>query len=269
MNPSIVLGTFQNNNYQDLLNVVDAAFEKGCTAFDTAPSYGTETDLGKAIASCMSKYHVDREKVFVSDKVDAWQMIQGKGDVSSYIHGAVEKMNLDYFDIVWVHWPISDFIEPTWKSLLDLQDRKVIRNIGICNVRVRHLKEMENKGILPKYIQIERHPLRICQAEMDYCKAHGIKVYSYSPICRMHPDLRNSDVLQHIAGKYQKNIGQVILRWHIDTCAVPIFMSKNPKSVVDNLHIFDFELTDDEIKRISSLDQNYKIFLESWGCPGF
>ena len=87
MNPSIVLGTFQNNNYQDLLNVVDAAFEKGCTAFDTAPSYGTETDLGKAIASCMSKYHVDREKVFVSDKVDAWQMIQGKGDVSSYIHG--------------------------------------------------------------------------------------------------------------------------------------------------------------------------------------
>ena len=86
MNPSIVLGTFQNNNYQDLLNVVDAAFEKGCTAFDTAPSYGTETDLGKAIASCMSKYHVDREKVFVSDKVDAWQMIQGKGDVSSYIH---------------------------------------------------------------------------------------------------------------------------------------------------------------------------------------
>lgn len=83
MNPSIVLGTFQNNNYQDLLNVVDAAFEKGCTAFDTAPSYGTETDLGKAIASCMSKYHVDREKVFVSDKVDAWQMIQGKGDVSS------------------------------------------------------------------------------------------------------------------------------------------------------------------------------------------
>ena len=104
---------------------------------------------------------------------------------------------------------------------------------------------------------------------MDYCKAHGIKVYSYSPICRMHPDLRNSDVLQHIAGKYQKNIGQVILRWHIDTCAVPIFMSKNPKRVVDNLHIFDFELTDDEIKRISSLDKNYKIFLESWGCPGF
>ena len=160
MSPSIVLGTFQNNNYQDLLNVVEAAFEKGCTAFDTAPSYGTETDLGKAIASCMSKYHIDRENVFVSDKVDAWQMIQGRGDVRKYINEALDKMNLYYFDIVWVHWPISEFVEPTWKSLLDLQERKVVRNIGICNVRVRHLEEMESKSILPKFIQIERQIIK-------------------------------------------------------------------------------------------------------------
>lgn len=269
MSPKIVLGTFQNNRYLDLLNVVDSAFLNGCTAFDTAPSYGTEVDLGKALEFCMDKYHVNRKDVFVSDKVDAWQMIKGRGDVCIYIQNALEKMNLEYFDIVWVHWPIAEFIEPTWRSLQELQGKGVVKNIGISNVRVRHLREMAQREILPKYIQIERHPLRVCQEEMDYCKAHGIEVFSYSPICRMHKDLKESAVLKHIADKYHKNIGQVILRWHVDTHATPVFMSKNPKRVSENLNIFDFELTENEVEAISCLNQNYKIFLESWGCPGF
>jgi len=269
MSPQIVLGTFQNNHFHDLLSVVNAAFSHGCTSFDTAPSYGTEVDLGKALEMCMIDYQKKREDVFVSDKVDAWQMILGKGDVKKYVLGALEKMRLNYFDIVWVHWPISEFIEPTWNCLQKLQDEGIVKNIGICNVRERHLLEMSQNDILPKFIQIERHPLRICQTEMDYCHAHGINVYSYSPICRMHPDLKNSQILQRIAEKYHKNIGQVILRWHLDTDAVPIFMSKNSKRVADNLKIFDFQLLEEEIREISTLDRNYKIFLESWGCPGF
>lgn len=269
MRSQIVLGTFQNNNSQDLLNVVDAAFLHGCTAFDTAPSYGTEVDLGKALEFCMDKYHVSRKNVFVSDKVDAWQMIQDRGNVNKYVQGALEKMNLEYFDIVWVHWPIAEFIEPTWKSLLELQKKGLLKDIGICNVRTRHLTAMAEHGILPKYIQIERHPLRICQDELNYCKSNGIEVFSYSPICLMHKDLKDSSLLKRIADKYRKNIGQIMLRWHIDTNATPIFMSKNPKRVAENLNIFDFELTEYEVDEISSLNQNYKIFLESWGCPGF
>lgn len=269
MTPKIILGTFQNNKYQDLLNVVDAAFQNGCTAFDTAPSYGTEEDLGRALECCMDKYQVSRKEVFVSDKVDAWQMIKGRGDVSEYIQDALNKMNLEYFDVVWIHWPIAEFVEPTWRSLQDLQNKGFVRNIGVSNVRVRHLRDMEQLHIFPKCIQIERHPLRVCQDEMNYCRMKGIKVFSYSPICRMHKDLKESVVLKQIANKYHKNIGQVVLRWHIDTNATPVFMSKNPKRVSDNLNIFDFELTESEVKKIASLNQNYKIFLESWGCPGF
>lgn len=269
MKPNLILGTFQNNNYQDLLNVVDAAFLNKCYAFDTAPSYGTETDLGKALASCMEKYAVDRSEVFVSDKVDAWQMIEGKGDVEQYITNALNKMQLDFFDVVWIHWPIAEFVQQTWNSLQKIHNKGLVRAIGICNVRVKHLEELKKNGINPRKIQIERHPLRVGQDEMDYCLANNIEVYSYSPICRMHHDLRNSSILQRLAEKYHKNIGQIILRWHLDTYAIPIFMSKNPKRVAENLNIMDFRLDAKDLNEISSLNQNYKIFLESWGCPGF
>ena len=81
MIPQIILGTFQSKRYEDLLGVVDAAINNGCTAFDTAPSYGTETDLGRALKACMDKYGIKRTDLYVSDKVDAWQMIKHKGDV--------------------------------------------------------------------------------------------------------------------------------------------------------------------------------------------
>ena len=269
MKPKMILGTFQNNNYHDLLHVVDSAFQHGCYAFDTAPSYGTETDLGRALTYCMEKYSVNRSEVFVSDKVDAWQMIEGNGDVRKYLVEALNKMKLQYFDVVWIHWPIPEFIEPTWRCLQDMQTTGLIREIGICNVRVRHLEKLQKSHICPKQIQIERHPLRVCQQEMDFCQSHGIDVYSYSPICRMHRDLKESAFLKQLVAKYNKNIGQIILRWHLDTDSTPIFMSKNPKRVADNLNVFDFTLEKDEVKAISSLNQNYKIFLESWGCPGF
>lgn len=269
MKPQIMLGTFQNDQYKDLLNVVDKAFSMKCYAFDTAPSYGTEVDLGKAILECQKRYNVSREQIYLSDKVDAWQMMNGDGDIKPYVEKALSKMKVDYLDILWVHWPISEYIVNTWKSIETCKREGLIKDAGICNVRVRHLKDLCSKGIKPQNIQIERSPLRVCQDELDYCKQNGINIFSYSPMCRMHQDLRNSTLLRDIAKKYEKDIGQIILRWHIDTNATPIFMSKKPSRVADNLDVFAFHLNEDEIRGISKSNQNYKIFLESWGCPGF
>ena len=269
MSPKIILGTFQNNNYADLLSVVNKAFNQKNYAFDTAPSYGTEEDLGKAIRDCSTEYHVDRSQIYLSDKIDAWQMIKGNGDIRPFVEKALSKMNIDYLDILWIHWPIFDYVDNTWKCMTELQKEGLIKDAGICNVRVRHLKQLSSRGIELGNIQIERHPLRVCQEEMDFCKQHNIKVFSYSPICRMHPDLKSSALLKSLAEKYKKNIGQIILRWHIDTEATPIFMSKKANRVEENLNIFDFELNEDEVREISAMNKNYKIFLESWGCPGF
>ena len=121
---------------------------------------------------------------------------------------------------------------------------------------------------MPDVIQIERHPLRICKEDVEYFKNKGITVEAYSPVCRMDERLVESTLLHEIALKYNKTIGQVILRWHIDTGVVPVFMTKKESRVAENMDVFDFSLSIEEVEKISSMDINYKIFVESVCCPG-
>ena len=267
--PKMMIGTFRNNNYQELFDVVCAAVECGFTGFDTAPSYKSEKVLGRAIHEAAQKYGLGRKDFFISDKIDAWQMQECNGDIRRYVDEAMNQMDIEYIDLLLIHWPIPEYMDRTWKCFEKLYGSGIVKSIGICNLRVRHLEKYIQYDIPPQFLQIERHPLRTCQQELKFCKDHGIKVMSYSPICQMDTRLRNSKILQRIAEKYDKNIGQVILRWHIDTECIPVFMSKKKNRIKENLDIFDFHLEKDEIDEISSLNENYKIFLESWGCLGF
>lgn len=267
--PPIMLGTFQNRNYDELFGMVNAAVSEGFTGFDTAPSYKSEESLGKAIKEVSSIYGLKRQNFFISDKIDAWQMQEGNGDIQCFVDDAIKKMDIDYFDLLLIHWPIPEYLDKTWKSFEKLYNEGVVKNIGICNLRVRHLQKVINYNIPPQFVQIERHPLRTCVNELNFCLNHRIRFMSYSPMCQMDSRLKDNDMLVSIAKKYKKNVGQIILRWHLDTNSIPVFMSKSPTRVKDNLDIFDFSLTSDEISLVSSLNQNYKIFLESWGCLGF
>lgn len=267
--PQLMIGTFQNNNYQELFNVVNTAVKRGFTGFDTAPSYKSEKALGQAITEVSKIHNLTRTDFFISDKIDAWQMQEGNGNIRKYVKEAVDKMNVEYLDLLLVHWPIPEYMSQTWKCFETLYSEGIVKNIGICNLRVRHLLKYTQYDIPPQYLQIERHPLRTCVEEVNYCKEHNIKIISYSPLCQMDKRLQDSEILRHIASKYQKSIGQIVLRWHIDTGTIPVFMSKKPKRIEENLDIFNFRLTETEIQDISSLNQNYKIFLESWGCLGF
>lgn len=267
--PQLIIGTFQTGSYKELFDVVEAGVECGFTGFDTAPSYGTERILGKAIRECQRIHRLNRNQFYISDKIDAWQMQAGNGDVTRYVESALRNLKLEYLDLLLIHWPIPEYIEKTWESFLKIKEKGLICNIGICNVRKKHLVEYRKCGITPEYIQIERHPLRTCHEEMEYCIQNDITVLAYSPLCRMHPDLKNSLILKDLSAKYNKNMGQIILRWHIDTKTTPVFMSQKAKRVKENMEVFDFCLEKDEIALIDQLNKNYKIFLESWGCLGF
>lgn len=263
--PPIVVGTFQNDSYENLLAVVGECVRKGIYGFDTAPSYGTEDFLGRAIRE---QYKVcSRKDFFVSTKIDAWQMQDGNIDL--FVKNALKKTGLEYFDMLLIHWPIEEYITSTWEAMCRLKDMGVVKNIGICNVRVRHLEKLKKEGIEPSFIQIERHPLRVCELEMQYCKANDIIVFAYSPLCRMHPHLSKNDALNALSRKYGKSLSQIILRWHIETGSRPIFMTKKIERIHENVDIFDFSLQKEDVETISALNENYKIFLESWGCPGF
>ena len=139
--PKMMIGTFRNNNYQELLDVVCAAVECGFTGFDTAPSYKSEKVLGKAINEAAQKYSLDRKDFFISDKIDAWQMQEGDGDIRRFVDEAISQMNIDYIDLLLIHWPIPEYVDSTWKCFEKLYESGIVKNIGICNLRVRHLKK--------------------------------------------------------------------------------------------------------------------------------
>lgn len=268
--PWIFMGTFQNRDFDLLLNNVQIGIENGVFGFDTAPSYKSEGILGNVLNTLIAKGIVKREELFISDKVDAWQMQEGNGEMTKYVQDALTKMHLDYLDLVLVHWPIPEFLYATMHSLKELKEKGLIRNIGVCNVRLGHLKRIQsNVGFLPDFIQNEIHPLNTCDEVVNWCNDNGIKIMAYSPLCRMNKKIIESPILKELSIKYNKTIGQIVLRWHIERGIMPVFMSHNPKRILENTTIRDFSLDESDVQRISAMNENYKIFLESNGCPGY
>lgn len=265
--PALFLGTYQNS--PNLAKVVETAFQEHVYGFDTAPSYGTEKILGNIINKNLFKYQVDRSEIWISDKIDSWQMYATKGCIDKYVEKALCLMNLDYFDILYIHWPQPEYFINTWESFIKIKQRGLAKYIGLCNVHRRHIDLINGQtGIKPDYIQIERHPLNTCATEIAYYSKLDIKVQAYSSVGRMDKRLIENSDLINLGKKYNKSIPQIILRWHIDTNIIPVFMSNKPERIRENNNIFDFSLKEFEIEKINSLNIDYKLFVELLSNPG-
>lgn len=261
-------GASSSKDYDGLKNVISAAMGNGIFAFDTAPSYRTEAVLGKVLRELSGKMGVERERLFIQTKIDAWQMQESGGDIENYVGSALQQMGLEYFDSLLIHWPVPEYFDRTWENFIRLREQGIARRIGVCNVRLRHLENYAKSGCLPDIIQIERNPLRTCEREIDFCRRNGIEVQAYSPLCKMDERLRDSEILKSVSHKYEKSLGQTVLRWHIDTGVTPVFTSTKPERVREYADIFCFKLSDGDVERISSLNIDYKMYLESMACPG-
>lgn len=250
----------------ELYELVKLCIKNGITGFDTAPSYRTESMLGDAVNRCIDEKLIDRKDLFVQSKIDGWQMQDG--NIEKYVKNALKKMNLEYFDALLIHWPFPEYFEDTWNKLTYLKETQLVNKIGICNLRIRHLKDLESRGIIPEIVQIERNPLNVMEKEVFFADEKDIWFQAYSPLCKMDERIKESADLNNIAEKYNKNIGQVVLRWHIDTGVSPIFTSKKSSRIEEYADLFDFRLNNEEIECISALNVNYKMYLESFQCPG-
>ncbi len=262
-------GVSSEKEHEPLLRLVSTAVENGITAFDTAPSYRSEAVLGAVIRDVIRAGSVSREGLLIQDKVDAWQMAEGNGEAEPYVVDALKKMQLAWFDTCLIHWPVPEYTEKTLESLLRLKEKGLIRSVGVCNVRMRQLRALEKAGLLPDVVQIERNPLRTCEEETAFCLARGIRLQSYSPLCKFREEIRESELLKALAEKYGRSIGQVVLRWHLDTGASPIFTTKKAERIREYAALSDFSLTEAEIGQINGMNRNFKMYLESMACPGF
>lgn len=260
-------GVSSSKDYNNLYLLIRTCIECGIECFDTAPSYGTESTIGNVLNALIHDMDLKRTDFFIQTKIDPWQMQEGS--IESYVEDALSKLQVQYLDSLLIHWPEPDYLADTWNKMIHLQQYGLVKRIGICNVRVRQLREMLQKEVIPQIVQIERNPLRICSEEIALCQKHQIEVQAYSPLCKMDPRIRNNPILYSIAQKYGKNIGQIVLRWHLDTGVIPIFTSKKQTRIKDYAEIFDFCLNQEEIDCISALNENFKMYLESCICPGF
>ena len=268
--PQMAIGT-NWMNYKDLYKVVKAGFEAGFRAIDTAHDYGNEPVVGKVLHDVLHDIGLKRSDVFVTTKIGNVQQIEGY--IEEQLDISLKNLQTDYIDLWLMHWPYPGYFKKSWKEMQRLyRTTDKVKAIGVANFSVRHFEDMmsnEDCEIYPMVNQIEFHPLRTVPSLTSYMAEHHIQLEAYAPLCRLVPQLKDSPIFTLLEQKYNKSIGQIILRWHVQLGNVPIFKSYKPSRFAENIDIFDFELTHEEMDSISALNIDYKYHIESPNCPGY
>lgn len=249
--PSIGFGTYKSGDESETVDIVKYALNKGYRQIDTAAFYGNEEAIGKGI----KESSVKREDIFLVTKV--WNDNHGYSNTIKSFEESVRKLGVEYLDLLLVHWP-TKLNSETWRAFEDLYELGKVRAIGVCNFKKGHLEELKKTSrIMPMVNQIEIHPC-FCQKELvDYCKDNNIQVVAWSPI--MRGKLLEVPLMVELAEKYDRSIAQIALRWHIQKDIIPIPKSSHYGRISDNINVFDFELSNEDIIRIDALDRNENV----------
>lgn len=250
--PQIGLGVWQVEEGDEVKAAVSAALEAGYPAIDTAAAYGNEKGVGEALQAS----GLAREDIFITSKL--WNADQGYDSTLRALDKSLELLGLEYLDLYLIHWPMpaqGKFVA-TWKAFEELYEQGRVKAIGVSNFREADLEKLQEQAkVVPAVNQIELHPRLSQQALRDYCHKHDIYVESWSPI--MHGGtVLDDEVIKGIAGMHDKTPAQVVLRWHIQHDLIVIPKSVTPERIKENIDIFDFELSDDEMGAIDGLNSD-------------
>jgi diketogulonate reductase-like aldo/keto reductase len=249
--PQLGLGVWQATDGEEVKQAVLSALRSGYRLIDTAAVYGNEKGVGDAI----KESGIPRDEIFVTTKV--WNGDHGYDRTMKAFETSLEKLGLDYIDLYLIHWPVpayDKYIE-TWSALEDLKKNGKVKSIGVCNFPIEHLERLiSESSTVPAVNQIELHP-RLQQRDLrDYCESKGIKVESWSPIGGSGGDLLSDPTISLIADKHNKSPAQIVIRWHIQLGLIVIPKSIHEDRIKQNADVFDFELDNDDMAKISALN---------------
>ena len=252
--PILGFGVFQITDLEECENSVIEAIKSGYRLIDTAASYKNEVAVGNAIKKC----GVPREELFITTKVWVEDVTYEKTKKAFY--KSLEKLQLDYLDMYLIHQPYND-VFGAWRAMEELYEEGKIRAIGVCNFSPDRLVDLSiNSKIKPAINQIETHPF--CQQIEPHkiLKDENIQHQSWGPFAEGKEGIFENELLKSIGEKYNKSIAQVILRWLIQRDIVAIPKSVRIERMVENINIFDFELSDEDMSKIATLDKNQSSF---------
>ncbi|MFD2117337.1 aldo/keto reductase [Paenibacillus yanchengensis] len=252
--PQLGLGVWRVTEEGLAERSVLTALEVGYRHIDTAASYKNEHEVGAALA----KTSVPRDEIFVTTKI--WNDDQGFETTLSAFERSSQKLGVDVIDLLLIHWPLKDKFIDTWRALEQLYKAGKVRAIGVSNFQIYHLEDLfAHAEIKPMVNQVEYHPLLTQVPLLSFCNDHQIKITAWSPLMQGNLEI---PLLQEIAAKYNKTAAQIILRWDLQTGVITIPKTVTPARMIENATIFDFALTEDEIARISSLNENKRFGID-------
>jgi 2,5-diketo-D-gluconate reductase A len=247
--PQLGFGVFQVPA-EDTAEAVGRALDTGYRLIDTAAAYGNEAGVRDAVRAS----GLDRREVFITTKLANPE--HGRDKARRAFQESLEKLGGDYIDLYLIHWPIPsrDLYLETWETLCALKDEGSVRSIGVSNFQIEHLERIiDATGVVPTVNEIELHP-RLQQAELRrFHQERGIATEAWSPLGK--GELLDDPVIEEMAAAHDRTPAQTVLRWHLQLGNVVIPKSVTPSRIEENFQVFDFELSDEEMRRLSELDR--------------
>ncbi len=257
--PVVGLGTYKVPEGEDVIREVQWALNVGYRLIDTAKVYKNEEGVGRAIRES----GIPREEIFLTTKL--WNPDQGYESALQAIDESLGKLGLAYVDLYMVHWPTADVEakatmnrrEETWKAMEEIYKSGKAKSIGVSNYTIKHLEEMKKYAtVFPSVDQVEFHPYLYQRELLEYCKKNNIILEAYRPLT--NGKRMDNDTISTIAKKYNKTNAQVLIRWSLQHGCVPLPKSVHQDRVQENINVFDFELTEDDMSMIDALNENFR-----------
>jgi diketogulonate reductase-like aldo/keto reductase len=254
--PWLGLGVFKVEEGAELVQAIKFAIAHGYRSIDTAAIYGNEAGVGQAIKEALQENNLSREELFITSKV--WTADMGYEETLAAYETSLAKLGLEYLDLYLIHWPVKGKYKETWRALETLYKEGRVKAIGVSNFHIHHLEDLfTDAEIKPMINQVELHPYLSQQELLGFCKEHGIQLEAWSPL--MQGQLLDQPVLKLIATKHGKSVAQVIVRWDLQRGIITIPKSTKEHRIIENVDVFDFQLTDEDITLINSLNQDQRV----------
>ncbi len=256
--PVIGFGTWQSPSGEVAYNAVMAALESGYVHVDTATAYGNEESVGKAINDYMRKSGTKRENLFITTKLQ--NPDHGYERTKKAIDNSLSLLGLDYIDLYLIHWPNpiafrdnwQEMDKESWRAMEEAYREGKIRALGLSNFHPRHIDViLEDASIKPSVNQIKFCPGINQKEVVDYSRSKGMLLEAYSPM-GTGAVLSNPDMIS-LSKKYNKSVAQLCIRYSLQSGYIPLPKSITPSRIKDNTLVFDFELTEDDMKRIEGI----------------
>ncbi len=254
--PMLGLGVFQVPDKKECQESVYQAIKAGYRLIDTAASYMNEDAVGLAVKQAIEEGICKRDDLFITSKL--WvQDMRSYEDAKKGIENSLKKSGLEYFDLYLLHQAMGDYFA-AWRAMEDMYRQGKLKAIGVSNFYPHVLINFcEIVDIKPMVNQVELHPYFTQQQALETMKYYDVIAEAWAPLGGGRYNPFENEMLQKIAEVHHKTVGQVLLRWNIQRGVVVIPKSTHLERIVENINVFDFQLTDEEMKNISSLDMGY------------